>query len=65
MPQEPIEGSSFVRNVVGDPSSSTAPRTTIPPESLLGEDAAGLSPTNIARLTACREKEYAAFRHPI
>jgi transposase-like protein len=31
-------------------------------ESLLGEDAAGLSPTNSARLTACREKEYAAFR---
>jgi putative transposase len=32
-------------------------------ESLLGEDAAGLSPTNIARLTACWEKEYADFRH--
>jgi putative transposase len=32
-------------------------------ESLLGEDAAGLSPTNIARLTACWEKEHAAFRH--
>lgn len=31
-------------------------------ESLLGEDAAGLSPTNIARLTACWEKEYAEFR---
>jgi putative transposase len=31
-------------------------------EGLLGEDAAGLSPTNIARLTACWEKEYAAFR---
>lgn len=31
-------------------------------ESLLGEDAAGLSPTNIARLTACWEKEYADFR---
>lgn len=30
---------------------------------LLGEDAAGLSPTNIARLTACWEKEYADFRH--
>jgi putative transposase len=29
---------------------------------LLGEDAAGLSPTNITRLTACWEKEYAAFR---
>jgi transposase-like protein len=29
---------------------------------LLGEDAGGLSPTNIARLTACWEKEYAAFR---
>jgi hypothetical protein len=29
----------------------------------LGEDAAGLSPTNIARLTACWEKEYADFRH--
>ena len=31
-------------------------------EGLLGEDAAGLSPTNIARLTACWEKEYLAFR---
>jgi putative transposase len=31
-------------------------------ESLLGEDAAGLSPTNIARLTACWEKEYREFR---
>jgi transposase-like protein len=31
-------------------------------EGLLGEDAAGLSPTNIARLTACCEKEYTAFR---
>jgi len=30
---------------------------------LLGEDAAGLSPTNIARLTTCWEKEYADFRH--
>ena len=30
---------------------------------LLGEDAAGLPPTNITRLTAVREKEYAAFRH--
>jgi len=29
---------------------------------LLGEDAGGLSPTNIARLTACWENEYAAFR---
>ncbi len=32
-------------------------------EALLGEDAAGLSPTNIARLTTCWEKEYADFRH--
>ena len=31
-------------------------------EGLLGEDAGGLSPTNIARLTACWENEYAAFR---
>jgi transposase-like protein len=31
-------------------------------EGLLGEAAAGLSPTNIARLTACWEKEYTAFR---
>ena len=31
-------------------------------EGLLGEDAAGLSPTNISRLTACWEKEYTAFR---
>ncbi|MGH7840191.1 MAG: IS256 family transposase [Steroidobacteraceae bacterium] len=31
-------------------------------EGLLGEDAAGLSPTNIARLTACWEQEYRAFR---
>src|ERR1700674_77397 len=31
-------------------------------EGLLGEDAAGLSPTNIARLTTCWEKEYTAFR---
>ena len=31
-------------------------------EGLLGEDAAGLSPTNIARLTACWEQEYTAFR---
>lgn len=31
-------------------------------QTLLGEDAAGLSPTNIARLTACWEKEYADFR---
>src|ERR1700730_6559624 len=31
-------------------------------EGLLGEDAAGLSPTNIARLTACWEQEYMAFR---
>jgi transposase-like protein len=31
-------------------------------EGLLGADAAGLSPTNIARLTACWEKEYLAFR---
>ena len=30
---------------------------------LLGADAAGLSPTNIARLTACWEKDYADFRH--
>ena len=29
---------------------------------LLGEDAAGLSPTNITRLTACWEQEYAEFR---
>jgi transposase-like protein len=29
---------------------------------LLGADAAGLSPTNIARLTTCWEKEYAEFR---
>jgi transposase-like protein len=32
-------------------------------EALLGEDAAGLSPTNIARLTTCWEKEYADFRY--
>ena len=31
-------------------------------EALLGEDAAGLSPTNIARLTASWEKEYTDFR---
>src|SRR6266852_2604294 len=31
-------------------------------EGLLGEDAAGLSPTNITRLTACWEQEYSAFR---
>jgi putative transposase len=31
-------------------------------EGLLGEDAAGLSPANIARLTGCWEKEYTAFR---
>lgn len=31
-------------------------------ESLLGEDAAGLSPTNIVRLTNCWEKEYQDFR---
>jgi putative transposase len=31
-------------------------------EGLLGEDAAGLSPTNIARLTAGWEQEYTAFR---
>ena len=31
-------------------------------EGLLGEDAAGLSPTNITRLTAGWEKEYATFR---
>jgi len=31
-------------------------------EGLLGEDAAGLSPTNITRLTACWEKEHTAFR---
>jgi putative transposase len=31
-------------------------------EGLLGADAAGLSPTNIARLTACWEQEYGAFR---
>ena len=31
-------------------------------EGLLGEDAAGLSPTNITRLTACWDKEYRAFR---
>jgi putative transposase len=31
-------------------------------EGLLGADAAGLSPTNISRLTACWEKEYTAFR---
>jgi hypothetical protein len=31
-------------------------------EGLLGEEAAGLSPTNIARLTAYWEKEYASFR---
>ncbi|MGH7778957.1 MAG: IS256 family transposase [Candidatus Binataceae bacterium] len=30
---------------------------------LLGEDAAGLSPTNITRLTGCWEQEYAEFRH--
>jgi transposase-like protein len=30
-------------------------------EGLLGEDAAGLSPTNISRLTACWEKEYTAL----
>ncbi len=33
-----------------------------PRPGLLGEDAAGLSPTNITRLTAVWEKEYAAFR---
>lgn len=31
-------------------------------EALLGAGAAGLSPTNITRLTACWEKEYADFR---
>jgi transposase-like protein len=31
-------------------------------EGLLGEDAAGLSATNITRFTACWEKEYTAFR---
>src|SRR6202045_1581482 len=31
-------------------------------EGLLGKDAAGLSATNITRLTACWEKEYTAFR---
>ena len=30
---------------------------------LLGEDAAGLSPTNISRLTAAWEREYQAFRN--
>ena len=33
-------------------------------EALLGEDAAGLSPTNIARLTACWEKEYSRLSPP-
>ncbi len=32
------------------------------PEGLPGEDAAGLSSADIARLTACREQEYRAFR---
>ena len=32
-------------------------------QALLGADAAGLSPTTIARLTANWDKEYAAFRH--
>jgi putative transposase len=32
-------------------------------EGLLGKEAAGLSPTNIARLTAGWDKEYADFRH--
>jgi hypothetical protein len=31
-------------------------------EGLLGEDAAGLSPTNIARADRLLEKEYTAFR---
>jgi transposase-like protein len=31
-------------------------------EGLLGADAAGLSPANITRLTACWEKEYTTFR---
>src|SRR6202022_4607805 len=31
-------------------------------EGLLGADAAGLSPTNISRLTACWEKAYTAIR---
>jgi putative transposase len=31
-------------------------------EALLGDDAAGLSPTNLARLTACWEQAYADFR---
>ena len=30
---------------------------------LLGEDAAGLSPTNISRLTSAWEQEYRAFRN--
>ena len=30
---------------------------------LLGEDAAGLSPTTISRLTAAWDEEYEAFRH--
>ena len=30
---------------------------------LLGKDAAGLSPTNIARLTASWDTDYQAFRH--
>ncbi len=32
-------------------------------QGLLGANAAGLSPTNITRLTACWEQEYADFRH--
>jgi transposase-like protein len=32
-------------------------------QALLGADAAGLSPTNIARLTASWDKEYSEFRH--
>ena len=32
-------------------------------QALWSEDAAGLSPTNITRLTACWEQEYAEFRH--
>ena len=42
----------------GCPPAISAPRWN----GLLGEDAAGLSPTNIARLTTCWEKEYTAFR---
>ena len=64
VPLKPSWASSATGSYSGEDSSARLSTGDFRPAlaALLGEDAAGLSPTNITRLTTCWEQEYTAFR---